>query len=307
MLIYILPLTLLFQDKEVSFSIVISGNHWSHLLHALIPVLEYEDKYQTELIFVSSTPVPIEDIPSRPDLKILIMQDADIFRLRLEGIKKCKGTWIILIEDHNEIEAGWINSLYNNIAANPGALAFVTPIKNGSENSAIDEANFLFNFSAYLSEMKHLPLERHPVIAGICFKKSIVPDYDVIKEGELELKILPGLYMDGKTIFVTNSSILHIQSNSLIRTLFKHFYNAKACAGLLKEMNHNRIDREALKRSLEAPAFFYRKWTHEPYRLILQSGYQRCLPYLIMIGIVYGIGSTLGWLFGKGNSASLLD
>ncbi|MEP7321482.1 MAG: glycosyltransferase [Saprospiraceae bacterium] len=291
----------------MSFSIVITGNHWSHLLHLLIPVLDYKEKYQTELIFVSSTPVPIEDIPSRPDLKILIVQDTDIFKLRLEGIKNCNGTWIILIEDHNEIEAGWISSLYSNITANPTALAFVTPIKNGTVDSAIDEANFLFNFSAYLPEMIHLLLDRHPVIAGACFKKSIVPDWDVIKEGELELKILPGLYMEGKTIFIRNNFIIHIQSNSLVRTLLKHFYNAKACAGLLKEMNHNQIDREALKRSLEAPFFFYRKWTHEPYRLILNSGYKRCLPYLILIGIVFGFGSTLGWLFGKGRSALNLE
>ncbi|MEO5582135.1 MAG: hypothetical protein ABIR66_05560 [Saprospiraceae bacterium] len=298
---------LLVQDLKVLFSIVISGNHWSNLLHALIPVLEYEDEYNVELIFISSIPVPTDSIPSRPDFKILILKDADIFRLRLEGIKYCMGTWVVMLEDHNEIKAGWINSLYRNIVANPNALAFVTPLKNGSQDSAIDEANFLFNFSAYLSEAKHLLLDRHPVIAGACFNKAIRSDWDGIKEGELELKILPRLYKDGKTIFVRDTFIIHIQSNSLMRTLLKHFYNAKACAGLLKEMNHNHIDWDALKRCLKAPSFFYRKWTHEPYRLILQYGYQRSLPYLILIGVVYGIGNTLGWIFGKGKSASDLE
>jgi Glycosyl transferase family 2 len=298
---------LLVRDQEAFFSIVISGNHWDHILHTLNTVLDNAGEYLLEVILVSSIRVPGELIPGLSNLKVLILENADIFRLRLDAIKCCRGKWIVLLEDHNEIKAGWFESLFSHIHANPAALAFVTSLKNGSQDASIDEANFLFNFAAYLPEAWNLLVDRHPVIAGACFNKSVLNDYETINEGELELKILPGLYLEKKTIFIQDSSIIHIQSNSLLHTLMNHFHNAKACAGLLKEMNHNQIDREALRRSIKVPLFFYRKWTRAPYRMILDSGYQRCKPYLILIGIVYGMGSTLGWIFGKGKSASSLE
>lgn len=299
------------QTPSISF-LISSVDAWPHARDTLNSILNQMDVHSCEVILVSSTSevYPKAEPIMQPAAKIpriAIFPDQDIFSLRLSGLSQCKGSWIVLLEDHNIAPQGWVNLLLNTINSGTPSLVLVSALINGSETSRLDQANFLFNFGAYLPEVAMMPFERMPVIAGVCFNRQVVKDINLLKSGELESVLLPDLFRKGHTTFIPQLAIAHIQSNPLVPTILKHYYNAKACSGILKALNGNRIDWKTFLLHLHAPIYFFRKWTISPYKKILNLGYRGTWIYLMAFGVIYGIGSIIGWLFGTGKSAKLLE
>ncbi len=290
----------------ISF-LISSTEEWPHARLTIESVLSQISPQISEVIIISSQtnpyPASAQEFNGGYTPQVIIFPDTDIFGLRRLGLQYCTGKWIVLLEDHNIPPAGWVDLLIAQIQSNQGYLAIVTSLINASETTAVDQANFLFNFGAYLPRVSHMPFDRLPIIAGACFNRNIIPDLSRLKDGELEMVYLPELYKKGKCFYLSQVAISHVQSNSVITTFKKHFYNARACAGLLKEINDNRIDWNSFKSNINAPIYFFRKWTVSPYCTILDLGYRQCWIYLVLFGFLFGIGSFMGWVAGKGNSA----
>lgn len=300
------------MHKTSLISFLISGvEAWPHCKSTLDSISGDAFEKYGEIIIVSNHPEVFPEVQgiyqgNNSSPQVFIYPHEDIFSLRRLGLAHCTGEWIVLLEDHNIVPTAWIDFLTQIINSNQSDQVLVTALKNGSETTRIDQANFLFNFGAYLPAVSHMSFDRIPVIAGACFHRSIIHDLAGLKDGELELIYLPALYRNGKTRYISQFSINHVQSNTRISTCQMHYFNARACAGLLKQLNGNRIDWKMFWLHLHSPIYFFKKWTFSPYKKILELGYGHCWFYLILLGIIYGYGSVIGWLFGKGQSAMKL-
>jgi len=268
----------------------------------LLKTLESIKGPDDEVILLISEDHP-EIATFRPDwLRVAKFPGASIFRLRGQIPAVCQREWVVLLEDHVMIEPSAIEAIRTLIREQPDLDIIPFVAKNLTSTGTWDWAIFLFTFALVWG-----PLDRPPPFAFVTsaiVRRTRLGTGAPLKDGEWELRTIPGLFQTGKHAFSNAIFIDHIKPKTLFEALVNIYYNSRSGAWLQLGLGETRrkIMREGWYNFMPRPGRLMRAVAARKH--ILPAGTR---VRLHVLGFTHMIGYILGVLFGGSRAAYDLD
>jgi hypothetical protein len=283
--------------------VVATTERWPHLRPCLDALLPEVKRVGADLIVVDGhgEGLPSNDAPSyEREVSWVRKPGASVFELRAAGVTQAKSEIVVTTEDHCIVRDGWCESILEAHRQHPEASVIGGAVYNGSRHGMGDWANFLMTFAAFTPPMQ--ATSRWPTAANISYKRGLLSENP--EAGWLDFEFPPAQRTEGKVVLDERIALAHIQSDSLIGHVVRHFHNGRSTAGhgFGRGGNQNRSLARRLKLpvklTLEALMFTRGKY-ERPYAI-------RSLPAIIVLAIAHSLGELVGSLAGQGRSPKYL-
>jgi len=233
-------------------------------------------------------------------VRVVSVEDEDLFVLRTIGFMSARGDVIAIAEDHAMPRPDWCEALLRAHAERPGAPAIAGRLVNATDGTVSGRANFLAFAARYTDAGQDADLSSAqfpPPFSALSFKRDALPE--VIPVGWLETEFTPELFVDGRIAVDTRIVVDHHQDHGILWALANAFHSARAGYGYAaSEMNWPQRRRQAM-------------WalTHWPSRTAGEARLGGSVPrhdfvstYVRAIGWAVGVGAAVGSVFGSGSS-----
>lgn len=242
---------------------------------------------------------PVGGASPDPRVRLVHVDDQDLFRLRLAGVEAARGEVVAIGEDHAMPRPGWCEAVIRAHAEQPDAPAVAGCLANATAATLGGRANFLAFAAPYEPPMPALPHRRPPPLSALSFKRSALEEVhgDL---GRLETVLVPRLFGEGRIAADDRIVVDHHQDFGILRASANSFDAARSAYGYVRR----RLTREERVRQA--------RWAlaNAPRRTLGEAREAARLgrggrPELAVVAMVAGAnatGAALGSLFGPGRS-----
>ncbi len=241
---------------------------------------------------------------------VLFESRAPIPEMRNAGLECSQGEIVAILEDHEVVPLGWGQKVISAHQAYPQVAAIAGPIENGCITSLTDWAAF---FCEYCTFMPPIHAGSTQTIPGnnVAYKRRAVESSqpEDRKSGFWETTLHPMLLQRGGQFRMEPGMVVSHQKHfSIWEYIQQRFYYSRYYASIIAQQRNCffRLLRSVacillpvllMKRILSC-GFSKRRFAKE---LILS------VPLLLVFTMVWAIGEMVGYLFGVGQSFSLIE
>jgi hypothetical protein len=170
------------------------------------------------------------EAPAQGWARVVVIDDDDIFRLRMLGLREASGAVVAIGEDHALPSDDWCEAIVRAHDEHPDAPAVVGAMRNGSAATRGGRSNFLAFAAPYIAPMPTLRSRRPPPSSIVSFKSSAL---GAAREqpGYLESTLLPRLFEEGRCAADDRIVIDHFQDHGVCWAAANAFHSARASYG----------------------------------------------------------------------------
>ena len=228
--------------------------------------------------------------------------------LRAQALQQARGSYVLVTEDHTVPPPDWIDGLVGALSRAPERVAAAGgPVDNAMRDRAVDWAAFLCEYHRYLPVAGE-EVEEVQDIPGmnIAYRREAldVAGPEALTRGFWESTIHPALLSSGRTFLkLPDSVILHRKHFGFWSFVAQRFHYSRYFAGVrFPSQERGRRALFALLSIALPPLLLLRMARELRNRPAHQKAFRSALPALICFAIVWGLGETVGYAFGAGNS-----
>jgi hypothetical protein len=295
------------SDRPPQISVVIgTPQGWPAVRVALEPLLEQAAAHDAELIVADGSG------RGRPDglgRKVVWLErpGASVFQLYDAGLRRARGVFVALTEDHCAPSPDWLASILRAFDDHPDAAGIGGAVRNGSPQTLVDWASYLITKGAYISPLAARP-RQITTESNLAYRRAALDgldDHDGL--GAMILLHNEALRASGAVLVCDDRMVVaHHQSFPLPKTSAIHFHDGRVIAGFSRA-RMGRRDRLRLGlwpvlplfRAVRAVATALAKG-QDPALVV------RAVPYVLWLQYCHAMGTALGYLTGVGRSAHRL-
>jgi hypothetical protein len=228
-------------------------------------------------------------------VRLVHVDDDNIFRLRIAGIQAAQGDVVAIGEDHAVPRPDWCEAVIRAHAERPGVPAVAGCLVNATARTVAGRGNFLAFAAPYQPPMPELPGQRPPPLSALSFKRDALAELDDAL-GRFEAVLVPRLFAERRMAADDRIVVDHYQDHGAIWSIVNGFHGARSAYGYL-QANQGAADR------LRQASWSLTNW---PRRLFGEAcGHTRSraeLALVALVGVGVGVGGAVGSLAGPGRS-----
>lgn len=288
---------------DASISFIVTTENTASQCGRILDVLKSAKTDNDEVVVVTSTSGANEPaLAERSGFRVVAIPDASVFTLRANVPAVARNEWVVMLEEHAMVTPATLDAIRRIIRERPDVDLIQFVGKNLTSTGPWDWANFLLTF-AFLWAPVSSPPTFSPVTA-VTVRRSALRTEAPLRDGEWELRTIPGLFASGRTAWSNDIFIDHVKFLSMTSGLAIAFHNARAGAGLSRSFGRPRKE------------IFAEGWyvlTQRPGQTAKQCAARwHELPTgvkwrLHAFGLMHLIGNAWGAFFGPGRSPHRLD
>jgi hypothetical protein len=239
-----------------------------------------------------------EDGQAPAPVRLVRVDDPDIFRLRLAGVREARGELVAVGEDHAVPREDWCDAVIRAHAERPDAAAIAGCLVNATDRTVSGRGNFLAFAGPFQPPMPELPPLRPPPLSALSFKRAALTELDGAL-GRFEAMLVPGLFEEGRMAADDRIVVDHHQDHGFVWAVANGFHGTRAAYGYLRA---HLTPAERLRNARWAVVNWPRRTIRDARRACREPGNRRELALVAFIGIAMGIGAAVGSLAGPGGS-----
>jgi hypothetical protein len=228
---------------------------------------------------------------------VITVPDATVFALRARIPAVCRNEWIVLLEDHALIEPRAIDSIREVIRSRPGIDLIAFLAKNLRSRSRWGWAVFLYVFALVWVPIEG-PLPFSAVTSAVVRRARLGKEAP-LEEGFWELKLIPGIFSQGKTAYSNDIFIDHFKPVTPLSAVILAFHNARVGAALQRKFGIpvRDIVREGWYCAAPRPRILAKALARRIHELPVGT-FRR----IRILGCAHLVGNVVGSFFGAGRS-----
>ena len=230
-----------------------------------------------------------------------------IFQLRYRTYQAARGALIASTEDHVHVPPDWATRMIDAHRRNPEAAAIGGSILNGATDTIMDWASFLVVQGAFAAPMRSGQAKRLVGVANVSYKKwALEASLQASKAhegmGAMDALDQRDLAREGAILLNDDTiRVSHVQPLGFRGCTVIHFHAGRTVSGFRRQ----RMGPVHVARILAAPFIPPIRYALTTARLA-RKGYGsllvRCAPAMLWLFYMQGIGQTVGYLAGEGDS-----
>src|SRR5262245_41846479 len=216
-----------------SISFVIATVGRGPQVEALLDTLEQARTNEDEVILLIRAD-RAQTFARRPGwLRVVPVPDASIFRLRAQVPAVARKEWVVVLEDHSLLTSSNVEAIRRLVRERPDIdiIPFLT--KNLTSTGPWDWAIFLYNFALVWAPLDHSP--PFSIVTSAIVRCAAFKTQNPLKDGEWELRFVPGLFASGRRASSNDIFIDHVKPLNFIPAVTLIFHNARAGAALQRD------------------------------------------------------------------------
>jgi hypothetical protein len=257
------------------------------VLRALEPQAE---RTGTELIVVGRA-----EGPASGPVRVVRVEDDDIFRMRLLGIQAARGEIVAIGEDHAVPRPDWCEAVIRAHAERPDVPAIAGCLVNATDDTLSGRGNFLAFAAPFQPPMAVLPPRRPPPLSTLSLKREALAELDDTL-GRFEAVLVPRLFAEGRILADDRIVVDHYQDHGVLWSVVNGFHGSRSAYGYLHS-DDSRSQR--LRDARWSLANWPRQIVHEA-RAARGGGREMAMVALVATAV--GLGGAVGSLTGPGRS-----
>jgi hypothetical protein len=240
---------------------------------------------------------PLDD-PGIEGVRVMRVDDDNIYRLRLAGLQAARGDVVAIGEDHAVPRPDWCEAVIRAHAEHPEAAAVAGCLHNATRATVAGRANFLA-FAA-LCAPPEPDLHRPPPASALSFKRTALAGLDD-HLGRFEAEVIPRLFESGAMAVDPRVVVDHHQDHGVPWSVRNAFHSARASYGYASRPTR----RERLQVARWSVANWPGRLVREARRAAAREA-RGAVDFLAVaaIAVAAGVGGAVGSLAGPGRSPS---
>ncbi len=280
-------------------SVVIPAPHGIKHCPSLAGLAGTAGRDDVEIIVVDGS-IDTQTAPPFPVAQHVRKPGAGIFTLRREGFARASHEWIVLTEDHCVLPADFLEG--HRAAIGKGSNAAL--LWGGVDSISITTRTAMTNyFFSYREHWPAAPRAAGPSIANLAIRKSALDANELAVDGGFEFLTLPRLLREGLCTEAGQARVDHAVTLSLAGCCRSYFNNARATAGLRRDL----FRETAYQRACWTAGHLRNYMLRRPVSVLkslkgVYPGRWLLAPGLAALSLSLGLGTVAGTLFGAGNS-----
>lgn len=244
----------------------------------------------TEVVVVGAV-----DEQAPEGVRLVRVDDPNIFTLRLAGIRAARGEVIAIGEDHAVPRADWCEMVIRAHAERPGVPAIIGCLVNATNTTRSGRGNFLAFAAPVEAPLRGMP-QRPPPLSALSFKREVLEGLDD-RLGHFEAELVPELFAAGRMAADPRIVVDHHQDHGALWSIVNGFHGSRSAYGYL------RANQSPAQRLQQA------RWSivNWPRRILREArdaatGTRGDLTLVALVGTAVGLGGAVGALTGPGRS-----
>jgi hypothetical protein len=278
-------------------SVIVTAREEDEIDEVLEALLPQAQRTGAEVLIVGRTN---GSLPG--DVRVVPIDDANIFRLRMVGLREARGEVVAMGEDHAVPRPDWCESILRAHAEHPDALSVAGCLVNATDRTASGRVNFLAFAALYSPPMPVLP-GFPPPVSALSFKREALAGLDE-RLGRFETELVPRLFTEGGMVADDRARVDHYQDHGLVWSVRNAFHSARGSYG------YHRLALTPRGRARLA------LWSIHAWPRRIVDGARaaaRRQPVsrgewvlLVLLACAFAVGGAVGLLAGPGRSPSLV-
>jgi hypothetical protein len=228
-------------------------------------------------------------------VRLVRVDDDNIFRLRMAGIHAARGAVVAMGEDHAVPRPDWCEAVIRAHEERPDIPAIAGCLVNATTRTVGGRGNFLAFAAPYQPPMPELPGRRPPPLSALSVKREALAEVDDAL-GRFEAVLVPRLFAEGQMVADDRIVVDHYQDHGLLWPIGNGFHGARAAYGYL-------CAQQGAPDRLRQARWSLANW---PRRLLGEARgrtqSRSDLALVALVGIGVGVGGAVGALAGPGRS-----
>jgi hypothetical protein len=287
-------------SERPPLSVVIAVRGGMHEIPAAVldALLPQADRTGSEVLIVG----PV-DGPAPAPVRLVRVDDPNIFALRLAGIRAARGELIAIGEDHALPRPDWCEAVIRAHGERPHVTAIIGCLVNTTDRTLSGRANFLGFAAPVGPPLDSMPL-RPPPLSALSLKRAAIDGLGQAL-GEFESVLVPRLFAEGAMATDPRVIVDHEQDHGTVWSITNAFHGARAAYGYLRE---SQTRRERFRQARWSLANWPPRIIREARAAALaEAGAGRAeLAVVALIGAAMGVGGAVGALTGPGRSPDVV-
>jgi hypothetical protein len=237
--------------------------------------------------------------PTAAPVRFVRVDDPNIYRLHMIGIREALGEIVAIGEDHALPHPDWCEAVIRAHAEHPDVPAIAGCLTNGTDRTLSGRGHFLAIAGPYASPMPVLPAHRPPPASTLSVKREALSEACQML-GRFETVLLPRLFAEGRVVADDRIVVDHHQDHGVLGSAALGFHAARSSYG------YQRADLRPAERLRQAC------WSivHWPRRMFSEAlagtggrpASRAELAIVALVAIASGLGAALGSIAGPGGS-----
>lgn len=238
------------------------------------------------------------DGPAPEGVRLVRVDDDNIFLLRKVGVHAARGEIIAIGEDHAVPRPDWCAAVLRAHAEHPEAAAIAGCLVNATADTLSGRGNFLAFAASVQPPMPMLPT-RPPPASTLSFKREVLTGFEE-RLGWLEAELVPRLFADGRIVADDRVVVDHYQDHGVAWSIVNAFHSARSAYGYVGSTQSRR---ERLRQARWSLANWPRRIIGEARAATRgQPGNRADIAMVAVVGTAAGVGGAVGMLSGPGRS-----
>lgn len=231
-------------------------------------------------------------------VRLVPVDDDNIFVLRKIGIRAARGEIIAIGEDHAVPRPDWCRAVLRAHAEHPDAAAIAGCLANATVDTLSGRGNFLAFAACVQPPMPVLP-QRPPPLSALSFKRAAL-DGSQERLGWVEADLVPRLFAAGRIAADDRVVVDHYQDHGIVWSIVNAFHSARSSYGYVCAP---RSRRERVRQARWSLANWPRRIMAEARAATRgRAGTRADLAMVAVVGTAAGLGGAVGALSGPGRS-----
>jgi hypothetical protein len=294
----------------VSISVTVSTSEgWPGIKTALLTLARTVELAGGELVVTDGSGNP----PPAPDdlgatIRWLSHPGESVFELRHRAYEQARGEIVAITEDHVHVPEDWAARMIKAHAQHPEASAIGGSVLNGSPESAMGTASFMLNLAPIAAPIPSGPANALLVGAvNVSYKRPAIEKMRTYYgNGAIDLFHQQDLVERGAVLLNDDSiRVSHVQDVGIAGTAALNYHAGRSVAGLRRDIGIP----ARLIRIGGTPFLPLARYVRKA-RILVPKGYGpallRCTPALLLLLYAHGLGESMGYMLGPGNSPNKL-
>jgi hypothetical protein len=303
-------------STTVEFSVIagrVSTEDHDRILETLEALRHQEGRPSYEVLLVDRLGDSISEQIEKdyPEVQLIRCEkQVDLPTMRTIALKQSVGRFVAVTEDHCVPANDWLQNLLRVFHENQTASVVGGCVINGVDDSGLDWATFLCEYSAFMPPVVEGPTDNVPGM-NVAYRRSVfdsIPE-EILTRGFWETTLHPRLLSEGNTFISANSvRMYHCKKFSLGLFLRQRFIYSRYFAGIrFKKGEFGRRLIASAACVVLPPLLLFRFLRSIRKRNHLGKTIFRATPYLLIFYFVWAFGEVIGYLFGPADALRRIE